>query len=48
MLKLENLGEISHEETVLYIEKNGIGTNKKEIKKLHRNLNHKGVTQENN
>ena len=43
LVKLETLGEISHEETVLYIEKNGIGANKKEIEKLHRVLNHKGV-----
>ena len=40
---LETLREIGHEETVFYIEKNGIGANKKEIEKLHRVLNHKGV-----
>ena len=43
LVKLETLGEISHEETVLYIEKNGIGAYKKEIEKLHKVLNHKGV-----
>ena len=43
LVKLETLGEIGHEETVFYIEKNGIGANKKEIEKLHRVLNHKGV-----
>ena len=43
LVKLETLGEISHEETVFYIEKNGVGANKKEIEKLHRVLNHKGV-----
>ena len=42
-LKKKTWGEIGHEETVLYIEKNGIGANKKEIEKLHRVLNHKGV-----
>ena len=42
-VKLEILGEISHDETVFYIEKNGVGANKKEIEKLHRVLNHKGV-----
>ena len=43
MVKLETLGEISDEETVFYIEKNGIGANKKDTEKLHRVLNHKGV-----
>jgi len=42
-IKLETLGEIGHEETVMYIENNYIGTNKKGIEKLHRVLNHKGV-----
>ena len=28
---------------MFYIEKNGIGANKKDIEKLHRVLNHKGV-----
>ena len=31
LVKLETLGEISHDETVFYIEKNGVGANKKEI-----------------
>ena len=43
LVKLETLGEVSHEETVFYIEKNGVGANKKEIEKLHRVFNHKGV-----
>ena len=43
MVKLETLGEIIDEETVFYIEKKGIGGNKKDIEKLHRVLNHKGV-----
>ena len=43
LVKLETLGEIGHEETVMYIENNDIGTNKKSIEKLHRVLNHKGV-----
>ena len=43
LVKLETLGEISHEETVFYIEKNGIGANKKEIEKLDRVFNHKGI-----
>merc|ERR1711895_316254 len=43
LVKLETLGEISNEETVLYIEKNGVGANRKDIEKLHRVLNHKGV-----
>ena len=43
LVKLETLGEISHEETVFYIEKNGVGANKKEIEKLYRVLNHKRV-----
>ena len=43
LVKLETLGEISHEETVFYIEKNGIGAYKKEIEKLHRVLNCKRV-----
>ena len=41
LVKLETLGEISHEETVFYVEKNGVGANKNEIEKLHRVLNHK-------
>ena len=36
-------GRDSHEETILYIEKNGIGAHKKEIEKLHKVFNHKGV-----
>ena len=43
MVKLETLGEISDEETVFYIEKKWIGDNKKDIERLHRVLNHKGV-----
>ncbi len=43
MLKLETLGEISHDAIVFYIEKNGVRANRKEIEKLHRVLNHKGV-----
>ena len=43
LVKLETLGEISHEETVSYIENNGIGVNKIEIEKLHRAFNHKGL-----
>ena len=43
LVMLETLGEISDEETVFYIEKKGIGANKKDIEKLHRVLNHKGV-----
>merc|ERR1711873_44647 len=43
LVKLETLGEISDEETVLYIEKKGVGANKKEIEKMHRVLNHIGV-----
>ena len=43
LVKLETLGEISHEETVFSIEKKGIGANKNDIEKLHRVLNHKGV-----
>ena len=43
LVKLENLGEISDEDTVFYMEKKGIGANKKYIEKLHRVLNHKGV-----
>ena len=42
-MKLETLGEIGHEYTVLYIENNDIGTNKKSIEKLHRVLNNKEV-----
>ena len=40
---LETLVKVSHEETVFYIEKNGVGANKKEIEKLHRVFNHKEV-----
>ena len=36
LVKLETLGEISHEEKVFHIEKKGVGANKKEIEKLHR------------
>ena len=43
LVKLDTLGEIGHEETVMYIENNDIGTNKKSIEKLHRVLNHMGV-----
>ncbi len=43
LVKIETLGKISHEETVFYIGKNGVRANKKEIEKLHRVLNHKGV-----
>ena len=43
LVKLETLGEISDEETIIYIEKKGIGANKKDIEKMHRVLNHKGV-----
>ena len=43
LVKLETLGEVSNEETVLYIEKNGAGHNKKDIEKFHRVLNHKGI-----
>merc|ERR1711873_103958 len=43
LVKLETLGEISYEDTVFYIEKKGIGANKKDIEKFHRVLNHKGV-----
>ena len=43
MVKLETLGEISDEETVFHIEKKGVGANKKDIEKMHRVLNHKGV-----
>ena len=43
LVKLETLGEISDEDTVFYMEKKGIGANKKDIEKLHRVLNHKGV-----
>jgi len=42
-MKLETLEEISHEETVFYIEKNGVEDNKKDIEKLDRVLNYKGV-----
>ena len=42
-MKLETLGEISDEDTVFYMEKKGIGAKKKDIEKLHRVLNHKGV-----
>ena len=42
LVKLETLGEICHEETVFYIEKNGIGAKKKDIQKLSIVLNHKG------
>ncbi len=43
LVKLEALGEVSHEETVFFIENNGVGAKKKEIEKLHRVFNHKGV-----
>ena len=43
LVKLETLGEISDEDTVFYMEKKGIGAKKKDIEKLHRVLNHKGV-----
>ena len=43
LVKWKTLGEISDEETVFYIEKKGIGANKKDIEELHRVLNHKGV-----
>ena len=43
MVKLETLGEISDEDTVFYMEKKGIGANKKDIEKLHRVMNYKGV-----
>ena len=43
MVKLETLGEIGHEETVMYIEKKDVGSNKREIEKLHRVLNHKRI-----
>ena len=43
LVKLETLGEISDEDAVFYMEKKGIGANKKDIEKLHRVLNHKGV-----
>ena len=43
LVKLEALGDISDEDTVFYMEKKGIGANKKDIEKLHRVLNHKGV-----
>ena len=43
MVKLETLGEISDEETIFFIEKKGIGAKKKDIEKVHRVLNHKGV-----
>ena len=33
---------IGHVEIVFYIEKNGIGADKKDIEKLYRVLNHKG------
>ena len=33
LVKLETLGEIGHEKTVFYIEKNWIGANKKDIEK---------------
>ena len=40
LVKLETLEQIGHEETVFYIENNGIGANKKEIENLHRVLSH--------
>ena len=40
---METLGEISNEETVFYFEKKGNGAKKKDIEKMHRVLNHKGV-----
>ena len=40
MVKLEKLEEIGHEETVFYIEKNGIEAKKKEIEILHTVLIH--------
>ncbi len=43
LVKLKTLGEISDEETVFYIEKKEIGAYKKDIEKMHRVLNHKGV-----
>ena len=43
LVKLETLGEISDEYTVFHMEKKGIGVSKKDIEKLHRVLNHKGV-----
>ena len=43
LIKLETLREKSDENTVFYMEKKGIGANKKDIEKLHRVLNHKGV-----
>ena len=42
-MKLETLGEISDEDTIFYMEQKGIGAKKKDIEKLHRVLNHKGV-----
>ena len=39
LVKLETLGEISHEETVSYIKKNGIGANKIEIEIVKLTLN---------
>merc|ERR1712089_31736 len=43
LVKLETLGEISNEEAVFYIEKKKVGANKKDIERMHRVLNHKGV-----
>merc|ERR1711881_5761 len=43
LVKLETLGEVSNEEAVFYIEKKKVGANKKDIEKMHRVLNHKGV-----
>ena len=43
LVKLKTLGEISDEKTVFYMEKKEIGANKKDIEKLHRVLNRKGV-----
>ena len=43
LVKLKTLGDISDEETVFYMEKKEIGANKKDIQKLHRVLNFKGV-----
>merc|ERR1712089_61130 len=43
LVKLETLGEISNEEAVFHIEKKKVGANKKDIEKMHKVLNHKGV-----
>ena len=42
-MRLETLGEWSQEKSIMYIKLNDVGSNKRDIDKIHRVLNHKGV-----